>query len=190
MVGADHGDLDVPDVLRAAFVHLGELLHAFLAQPTAQLGNADNFGIVLFCDFNCIADVVAVAMGAQHDVNRLDFFFVRRTCWISHYPGIDQDGLSFGSLNAEGCVSEPGELYAVQFHGAFSFYKLMIKHSRHVAEWLQFANYQETTGARGSKKHLTAEAAEKKAQRSQRQTGTADTVFDAMRGVESKMLAP
>ena len=36
----------------AAFVHFGKLFHAFLAQPTAELGNDDNFGIVFLSNFD------------------------------------------------------------------------------------------------------------------------------------------
>jgi hypothetical protein len=125
VVSVNHGDLDVLDLLRAAFIHGGNLLHAFFGQPAAELGNAHNLWIVLLRDFNSVADVVAVTMGAKHDVNGFYHFFVRRTCRVSHYPGIYQNYLAFWSLNAEGCVSEPGDLDAVQFHAIVLFLRIM-----------------------------------------------------------------
>ena len=52
VIGMDHGDFYVADGLRAALVHLGKLLYTFLAQPSAQLGNADHGRVVLFGDFD------------------------------------------------------------------------------------------------------------------------------------------
>ena len=42
VVGMHHGDFDVAHGLRAAFVHLREVLHAFLSQPAAKFRNAND----------------------------------------------------------------------------------------------------------------------------------------------------
>ena len=96
VVGVHHGDLDVADGLGAAFVHLRDLLDAFLSQPVAQLGNCHHHRVVLLGDFDGVADVVEVTVGAQHDIHFLDVLLLRRTRGIAHDPGVDEDGLAAG----------------------------------------------------------------------------------------------
>ena len=69
VVGVHHGDFDVADGLSAALVHLRDLLYALLSQPVRKLGNRDHHRIMLLGDFNRVADVVEVAVGAEHDIH-------------------------------------------------------------------------------------------------------------------------
>ena len=86
VVGVHHGDFDVADCLSAAFVHLRDLLYAFLLQPVRQFGNRDHHRIVLLADFDRVADMVEVAVGAEHDIDFLDVLLLRRTRGIAHDP--------------------------------------------------------------------------------------------------------
>ena len=108
--------LDVTDSLSAAFVHLRDLLYTFFAQPVCQLGNRDHHRIVLLADFNRVADVVEVAVGAEHDIHSLEVLLLRRTGGIAHDPRVHDDALAGRSLNAEGRVAQPGKLDSVQIH--------------------------------------------------------------------------
>ena len=116
VVGVHHGDFDVTDSLSAAFVHFRDLLYTFLSQPVRQLGNRDHHRIVLLADFDRIADMVEVAVGAEHDIHFLDVLLLRRTGGIAHDPWVHDDALAGGSLNAKGRVAEPGKFDSVQVH--------------------------------------------------------------------------
>ena len=105
----DHGDFNVVDLLGAALIHFSKLLYAFLFEPATKLRNADHFRIMLFGDFDCVANVVAMTVSAEQDVDCFYVFFFLWTCRITHDPGIDDDDFAFWSLNAESGVSEPGE---------------------------------------------------------------------------------
>jgi len=56
-----HGDPDAGDGLRASLVHGRDLLCAFLLHPGAEFIDADDHGIVLLCNLDGIANVVAMA---------------------------------------------------------------------------------------------------------------------------------
>jgi len=116
MIGMHHRDLNVIKLLRAALVHFRGLPHALLPQPATEFGNSDNFGIVPLRDLDRITNVVAMAMRAEKDVHRLDVFFFFRTYRIAHDPRVDEDDLALRSLNAKSCMSQPSDLYSVQFH--------------------------------------------------------------------------
>src|SRR6267154_3828846 len=116
MVGMHHSDANVIELLRAAFVHFRGLPHALLSQPAAEFGNSDNLGIVPLRDLDGITNVVAMPMRAEKDVHRFDVLLFVRTCRIAHDPRVDEDDLALRSLNAKSCMSQPSDLYSVQFH--------------------------------------------------------------------------
>ena len=116
VVGVHHGDLDVAHGLRAAFVHARNLLYALLFQPVSKLGNGHDRGIMLLGDFNRIADVVEVAVGAEQDIHFLDVLLVLRALGIAHDPRVDDDDLAGWSFNAKGRMAEPGKFDSVQVH--------------------------------------------------------------------------
>src|SRR5579864_3308752 len=136
MVGVDHCDFNVVELLRTALVHLRCLLDAFLLQPRTKLRNADHLRIMLLHDCHCIADVVSVPMRAEHDVDSFNFLFVLGTCRISHDPRVNQHDFALWSLNTESCVSEPGNLDSIQFHSQTSL-AARPKHSSGGPDWLQ-----------------------------------------------------
>ena len=94
VIGVHHGDFDVANLLRAAFVHHGGLPGAFFLQPAAHFGHADDLRIVLLDDFDGVADVVAVAVRDQQRIDSLYLFLGRRAHRVVHDPGIDNDGLA------------------------------------------------------------------------------------------------
>lgn len=116
MVGMDHSHLDVIEPLRAAFIHLRSILHTLSRQPVAEFGDSNDFGAVLVRDRDRVADVVAMAMSNKHDVHGLYGFFFFGAGRIAHDPRIYKDRLAFRRFNEKGCVSEPGDFDAVQFH--------------------------------------------------------------------------
>ena len=67
VIGVDHGDFDVAEFLRAAFIHHGGLLCALLLQPSAHFGNTDDLGIVLVDDLDGVSNVVSVTMCALEE---------------------------------------------------------------------------------------------------------------------------
>ena len=101
----DHGYFDVADGLRSTFIHFGDLLGTLLPQPAGQLGDADDNRVVLLTYFHGIADVIAVAMGAEQDVDLLHVLLRIRTHWIIHDPRIDNHCFTRRRFNTEGCVA-------------------------------------------------------------------------------------
>ncbi len=75
---------------------------------------------MLFCDCDCVTDVVPVSVRAQYHVHAFYILFALRAGGIPHYPGVDQNCFAFGSLNSECGVSQPGDLDAVQLHADLS----------------------------------------------------------------------
>src|SRR5205085_8256136 len=61
-----------------------------------------------------VADVVAVPVGAKHDVDLVKLLVVVRTHGIIHDPRIDKDGLSAGRLDVKRRVTEPRDLNAIE----------------------------------------------------------------------------
>src|ERR1700751_4077283 len=96
------------------------MLRAFLAKPASEFRNGDSCGLMLVADFDRVADVVAVGVGAEHDVEMLDGLFFFRRHGIVHDPRVDEDGFAAGRLNAKGGVSEPGEFNAFEVHSRWS----------------------------------------------------------------------
>ena len=94
-----HRDFDVAYSLRASLVHGGNLLHTLLLQPMAEFRNCDNGRRMLPCDLYCIADVIDVAMGTEHDIHFLNLFLFFRAHGISHDPRIEKDGLTSRSFD-------------------------------------------------------------------------------------------
>src|SRR5262249_47574653 len=83
----------------------------------------DHFGIMLLGQLHAVANMVAMAMRAQHDVELVELFLVRRSHGIIHDPGIDEDVFAGRSFNKESGMTEPGELDAFQVHDFSSFSK-------------------------------------------------------------------
>ena len=116
VVGVHHGYFDVGDGLRASLVHGRGLLHAFFLQPSAQLGDADHLGVVLFADFDGVPDVIEMAVRAKQNVDFLDDLVLIRAHRISHDPGIDQNCFTSGCFNPKRCMAQPGQFDAVEVH--------------------------------------------------------------------------
>src|SRR5271155_3236862 len=116
MVGVDHGDFDVADLLRTTLVHHGDVPGALLLQPSAQFRDANNLGIVLLDDLDGVSDVIPVAVGAQKNIDLLHFFLGGRAHRVVHDPGIDNDGLPARSYDAKRRVAEPRKLNAFEIH--------------------------------------------------------------------------
>jgi hypothetical protein len=57
-----------------------------------------------------------MAVGAEHDVRRLDGFLTLRAFGIAGKPGIDNQSLPFRGLNAEGGMAQPCELDSFKIH--------------------------------------------------------------------------
>ena len=68
---------------------------------------------MLLCDLDRIADVIEVAVGAEHDIDFLDVLLRLRTNGIAHDPGIDQDGLARGSFERK--VAWPSQVSLMPF---------------------------------------------------------------------------
>ena len=100
-----HGDLDVAYGLRASFIHRRDLRCAFFLHPGTQLENADHHGVVLFGDLHRIADMVEVPVSTQQEIDFLDILLTVRAHGIPHDPGIDQNRLAAGSLDAKSSVA-------------------------------------------------------------------------------------
>ena len=90
VVRVHHRDFNIIKLLSATFIHFCQLLHAFFAQPSAQLRNTDDFGIVPFCNLDSITDVIPMAMRHHHYVNSLDVLFTIWAGRVSHHPRIDK----------------------------------------------------------------------------------------------------
>ena len=114
--GVDHGHAQVANLVGASFIHAGNLLDTLFLHPIAELDHPYNSGVVFPCNGQDIANVVGMAVCAQHDVHFLKFFLGFGTLGISHDPGVDQHGRAARSFDAEGSVPEPGQLNAFEVH--------------------------------------------------------------------------
>ncbi len=82
-----------------------------------QFGNRDHDWVVFLGDFHRIADVVEVAVGAEHDVHLLDMLFsFSGHMGLPMTQGSTMNGLSRRSFDAKGSVAQPGEFDSVQIH--------------------------------------------------------------------------
>jgi len=70
-----HGDFYICHLLGAAFVHLRQMIDALLRKPATEFWDSYNLGIVLLRQFDGIADVIAVSVGNEHDVEGLQGSF-------------------------------------------------------------------------------------------------------------------
>src|SRR5579863_2902924 len=116
MIRVNHRDFDISDSLGSSLVHFGNLLRAFLSEPTGEFGNADHDWIMLLTDFDGVADVVPMTVGAEQDVDFPDFLFGLGTGGISHDPRINNDGLAARSFDPERRMAQPRKLNAFQIH--------------------------------------------------------------------------
>ena len=91
-------------------------LTPFFSSQCAQFGDCHHHRIMLLRNLNRIADVIEVAVGAEHDVDFLDVLLALRALGIAHDPGVDHDGLARRSLDAKRGVAQPGEFDAIQIH--------------------------------------------------------------------------
>src|SRR5439155_21492278 len=107
-----HGGFHTGNRLRAAFVHGRNLLHAFALQPQAELIDSDRKRVVLFADFNRVADVIAVSVSTEQDIGLPYVLVALGTYGVPHNPGINEERFPFRSLDAESGVAEPGEFDA------------------------------------------------------------------------------
>lgn len=121
VVGVDHGDANIGDRGRAAFVHREDVLCALLCHPLTELIDADNGGLVLPGEFDGVSDVVSVAVGAEHDVDLVERLLVSRSLRVVHDPGVDEEDFVI-NVEAEGGVPEPGDLGA----GEGGFHRVLI----------------------------------------------------------------
>ena len=94
-----------PHGLGATLVHFRNLLYAFLSQPVCKFGDGYHHRVMLLRDFNCIPDVVEVAMGAEQDIHFPDVLSCFRALGIPHNPRIHDDGLTRWCLDAKGGVA-------------------------------------------------------------------------------------
>jgi hypothetical protein len=95
----DHGDFNVANFLRAAFIHWGNLLGPLLLQKQAKLIDRNDCRIVFLRQLRCIANMIAVTMRAQHHVDPIKALVFRRRSRITCHPGIDDYLLAPWSLN-------------------------------------------------------------------------------------------
>jgi len=68
-------------------------------------------------DLNRVSNMVSVAVSNQKNIHALYFLLGSWASRVVHDPGIDDDRLACGGLNAEGRVPQPGEFDAFQIHG-------------------------------------------------------------------------
>jgi hypothetical protein len=69
---------------------------------------------VLFRELHGVANVVAMPMRTQHDIDFLEVLFIVRTSWIVHHPRINDDRLSGRSLDMERGMPEPGDFVSFE----------------------------------------------------------------------------
>jgi hypothetical protein len=116
VIRVDHRHFDVTDRLRSPLVHGRNLFGALFRQPKRKLVDPHHNRVVAFDDFDRVADVVAVSVRAQQDVNLLYFLVGLGAHGIAHDPGIDEDRLPARSLNTKSRVAQPREFDAFQIH--------------------------------------------------------------------------
>jgi len=106
----NHGDLYALHRLRAALVHGRDVLGALAAQPAGQLVDSHHHRLVLLADGNRVADVVAVAVGAQQYVHLFLLLLGFGTERILRDPRIDEKRLAFRGLDFECGVAQPSQI--------------------------------------------------------------------------------
>ena len=116
VIGVHHGDFDVANGLCAALVHGRNLLYALLFQPVTKLGNRNHDRLMVLGNLNRVADVIEVAMSAEHDIHALNFLLVFRAHGIAHDPRVHQNRLAARRCDAKRGVTQPCEFDAIKIH--------------------------------------------------------------------------
>src|SRR5262249_15123177 len=116
VIGMHHGDFNIADSLRSTFVHLGKLFRTLLAEPSHQFWNSNDDGIVLFDYFDCIADVISMAVRAEKNIDFFQFLLSLRAHGIPHDPRIDDHGFASGGFDTKCGMTEPRKLESLQIH--------------------------------------------------------------------------
>src|SRR4029077_11786124 len=111
VLGVDEGDLDPPDIDRAALVAAdqGLALDAFGSQPARDLEVADDFGLGRFGNLERVVDVVEVAVRDEHEIALVDLLQGFGRHRVAHDPGVDDDVLLLGAPDLPGAVPDPRE---------------------------------------------------------------------------------
>src|SRR3984885_15843507 len=105
-------DFKIAKFLRAALAHRMSFFHALVVQPTYRFENAEDFRIMLLCQFDAIGEVVAVRMRNKDRVEPREFFKLFRRRWIVHHEGINEPDLPARSRQRKSGVAEAGNLVA------------------------------------------------------------------------------
>ena len=73
----------------------------FFLQPVAKFRNRNHHRIMFLGDFDGVADVIEVAVSAEHDIHVLNVLLFFRAHGIAHDPRIDQNGLCRPAFRCE-----------------------------------------------------------------------------------------
>jgi hypothetical protein len=135
VIGVNHGDFNIAHGLRSAFVHGSSSLGAFFLHPATEFEDPHHDRIVLLYDLDRVPDVVKVTVRAEQNVDLLDSLVGLGTHGIAHDPGVDDDGLTAGGLDAERRVSQPGEFNAFEIHECQSSLVRLFRNRRFAPAW-------------------------------------------------------
>src|SRR5882757_3685580 len=113
MEGMSHGHLKRAGGVGTAFAHGADfLLEAFFRDVEAGLEDGDDFGMVLLCEGEEIAEVVGVSVRKKNSVKAGDGFEARRAEGIGGDPRVDEGDFAGSGGERKCAVTEVGDAIA------------------------------------------------------------------------------
>src|SRR5262249_55349407 len=113
MEGVSQCDLEIAGGLCAALAHSNRfLVETLTADIQSRFKNREDFGVMLFCKRENVAEVIAVGMRKKNGVELWNFFERFGASGICRDPGINQRHLAGRRCEREGAVAEVGDTIA------------------------------------------------------------------------------
>ena len=111
MLGVNQCDLDALGLDGAALVAADDLLavQSFGSQPDTYLVIANDRGLGLARDLQCVVNVIEVTVRDQHEVALVDRLQHLRSGGIVHDPRVDEYLFALGAADLPGPVTDPGK---------------------------------------------------------------------------------
>ena len=101
MVGMDHSQSEILDLLTPPLVHGACLCGRFAFHPMAKLKNSYHIGGMAPRQLNGISDMIKVAMSQKKNVQALKLLQRLRSGRITHHPGINDHNILVGCNQLE-----------------------------------------------------------------------------------------
>src|SRR5215470_2314380 len=113
MEGVSQRDLEIAGSLRSALAHSHRfLIETLTADIQSRFKNCEDFGVMLFCKRESVAEVIAMGVREKNGVELWNFLEGFGASGICRDPGVNQRHVAGGSCKREGAMTEVGDTVA------------------------------------------------------------------------------